>query len=152
MKRTDLLNLLSYCNQFHNLLNQKGNKMEIIKTISGVEFNDNNGKLVEVNDAETLNHYTKTLGLTFDFFNGLISKQDENNQPVECGFITEGQDITLTFELDEMDADILQAIQYKTHKRDMIFYDFSNRTAYRLAPNGEYMCLGEFTYRFMGAN
>lgn len=126
--------------------------MEIIKTISGVEFNDNDGKLVEVKDAETLNHCIKKFGLTFDFFNGLISKQDENNQPVECGFITEGQDITLTFELDEMDEDILQTIQYKTHKRDIVFYNFSDRLAYRLTPNGEYMYLGQFTYHFMGAN
>lgn len=120
--------------------------------IESVEFNDNDGKLVEVNDAKTLNHYVKTLGLTFDFCSGFVSKIGKDNQPVECGFITEGQDITLTFELDEMDETLQQAIQHKTHKHDIIFYDFSNRTAYRLAPNGEYNCLGEFTYRFMGAN
>lgn len=120
--------------------------------IESVEFNDNDGKLVEVNDAKTLNHYVKTLGLTFDFCSGFVSKIGKDNQPVECGFITEGQGIKLTFELDKMDETLQQAIQHKTHKHDIIFYDFSNGKAYRLAPNGEYMCLGEFTYRFMGAN
>lgn len=129
--------------------------MEITKLtidIESVEFNDNDGKLVEVNDAKTLNHYIRTLGLTFDFCTGLVSKIGKDNQPVECGFITTGQGIKLTFELDEMDETLQHAIHFKTHKHDIIFYDFSNRTAFRLAPNGEYICLGKFTYRFMGAN
>ena len=129
--------------------------MEITKLtidIESVEFNDNDGKLVEVNDAKTLNHYVKTLGLTFDFCSGFVSKIGKDNQPVECGFITTGQGIKLTFELDKMDETLKQAIHFETHKHDIIFYDFSNGKAYHLTPNGEYMCLGEFTYRFMGAN
>jgi hypothetical protein len=89
--------------------------------IESVEFNDNDGKLVEVNDAKTLNHYVKTLGLTFDFCSGFVSKIGKDNQPVECGFITEGQGIKLTFELDKMDETLKQAIHFKTHKHDIIF-------------------------------
>lgn len=120
--------------------------------IESVEFNDNDGKLVEVNDAKTLNHYIRTLGLTFDFCTGLVSKIGKDNQPVECGFITTGQGIKLTFELDKMDETLKQAIHFKTHKHDIIFYDFSNGKAFQLDKTGEYVCLGQFTYRFMGAN
>lgn len=133
----------------------KDNKMEITKLtidIESVEFNDNDGKLVEVNDAKTLDHYIRTLGLTFDFCTGLVSKIGKNNQPVECGFITTGQGIKLTFELDKMDETLKQAIHFKTHKHDIIFYDFSNGKAFQLDKTGEYVCLGQFTYRFIGAN
>ena len=33
--------------------------------IESVEFNDNDGKLVEVNDAKTLNHYVKNIRVDF---------------------------------------------------------------------------------------
>lgn len=129
--------------------------MELIKLtidIESVEFNDNDGKLLEVNDAKTLNHYIRTLGLTFDFCTGIVSKIGKDNQPVECGFITTGQGIKLTFELDKMDETLKQAIHFKTHEHDIIFYDFSNGKAFQLDKTGEYVCLGQFTYRFMGAN
>lgn len=73
-------------------------------------------------------------------------------QPVECGFITTGQGIKLTFELDKMDETLKQAIHFKTHKHDIIFYDSSNGKAFQLDKTGEYVCLGQFTYRFIGAN
>ena len=127
--------------------------MEIIElNITSAEFNYNDGELVEVNDAKTLNHYIRTLGLTFDFCTGLVSKIGKYNQPVECGFITTGQGIKLTFELDKMDERLQHAIHFKTHKHDIIFYDFSNGKAFQLDKTGEYICLGQFTYRFMGAN
>jgi hypothetical protein len=119
------------------------NKVKVTITIDSIDFVDNQEKQVHVKDAVKLKEYIDSNEIYFDFFNKEVYRYfEEVDDYLRCGTINEGNQIALTFELEDVYHQLKRAIDLNQE----IFYDFFNHEAWIFNEDGNEESLGGFSY------
>lgn len=124
------------------------NEAKILISIDSIDFVNNQGKQVHVQNANELKEYIESNVLYFDFFNEKVYRYfEEVDNYLECGTINAGDRIILKFKLYDVSHELKQAIE---SEKQEIFYDFFNGDAWAFNEStGENELIGFFNFHLI---